>query len=76
MKTSDFDRDFDEGKNVLDRLDTTRARRPGIEQKRVNVDFPLWMVQTLDAEARKLGVTRQSLIKMWLAERLGGAPRH
>lgn len=48
----------------------TKAVRPGQEQKRVNVDFPAWMIQSLDREARKIGVTRQSIIKMWLAEKL------
>jgi hypothetical protein len=52
-------------------LDLSRARRPGLEAKRVKVDFPAWMVESLDREARKLGVTRQSLIKMWLADKLG-----
>jgi hypothetical protein len=71
MKTSrDFDRTFDEGDDVVGDLDLSTARRPGEEQKRVNVDFPVWMVTALDAEARHLGVTRQSIIKLWLAERL------
>ena len=51
----------------------TKARRPGQEQKRVNVDFPLWMVRLLDKEAKRLGVPRQSIIKVWVAERLGKA---
>lgn len=70
MKAPDFDKKFDEGDDVTNMLDLSRARRPGLEAKRVNVDFPAWMVQSLDREARKLGVTRQSLIKMWLADRL------
>lgn len=70
MKTSEFDRRFDEGEDVSDALDFTRARRPGLESHRVNVDFPVWMVESLDREARRLGVTRQSIIKMWIAERL------
>jgi hypothetical protein len=45
-------------------------RRPALEQRRVNVDFPSWMVDSLDREARRLGVTRQSIIKVWIAERL------
>lgn len=51
-------------------LDLSSARRPGLEQRRVNVDFPVWMIESLDREARRLGVTRQSIIKMWIAERL------
>ncbi len=71
MKTSEFDKKFDAGEDVTRFLDLSRARRLGLEAKRVNVDFPLWMVQRLDRESRKLGVTRQSLIKLWLAEKLG-----
>ena len=71
MKASEFDKKFDHGEeSVLDDLDLTQARRPGLEQKRVNVDFPVWMISALDREAKRLGVTRQSVIKMWLAERL------
>ena len=71
MKAKRFDRKFDAGENVTDQLDLTKARRIGAEAKRVNVDFPIWMVQSIDREANRLGVTRQSLIKMWLADRLG-----
>lgn len=70
MKASEFDEKFDVGEDVTDLLDLSRARRPGLEQRRVNVDFPAWMVNSLDKEARKLGVTRQSIIKLWLADRL------
>ena len=70
MKASEFDRKFDNGETVLDYLDLTSTRKPELEQKRVNVDFPMWMVEALDRAARKFGVTRQSVIKMWLAERL------
>ena len=70
MKAKTFDRKFDEGKDVTDVLDTSKARRPLQVQKRVNVDFPTWMIRELDLEARRVGVTRQSIIKMWLAERL------
>jgi hypothetical protein len=56
--------------SIIADLDVTRARRPGEEARRINVDFPAWMVKSLDNEARRLGVTRQSIIKMWLAERL------
>lgn len=70
MKASEFDRQFDDGNDVTTELDLGKARRPGLEQKRINVDFPSWMVASLDKEAQRVGVTRQSLIKLWLAERL------
>jgi hypothetical protein len=70
MNSSEFDRRFDAGDAVLDVLDLDAATRPRLQQKRVNVDFPLWMVEQLDREATRLGVTRQSIIKVWLAERL------
>jgi len=70
MKTIDFDKKFDDGEDVTAFLDIKNARRPSLQQKRVNVDFPLWMVAGLDKEASHLGVTRQSLIKLWLADRL------
>jgi len=70
MNSSEFDRRFEEGESVLEALDLEAARRPRLEARRVNVDFPLWMVEQLDREASRLGVTRQSIIKFWLAERL------
>lgn len=70
MKAKTFDRDFDAGKGVSDALDLAGVRRPLQEQRRVNVDFPTWMIERLDREAGRLGVTRQSIIKVWLAERL------
>ena len=70
MKAKEFDKRFDEGEDVTDELDVTRARRSRRDHKRVNVDFPVWMIESLDREARHLGVTRQSIIKIWLAERL------
>ena len=70
MKSSEFDRRFDDGESIIELLDVTAARRQRLEQKRVNVDFPIWMVEQLDQEANRLGVTRQSIIKVWLAERL------
>ena len=70
MKARDFENKFDAGEDVTANLDLLRARRPGLEQRRVNVDFPAWMVESLDREARRLGVTRQSVIKIWIAERL------
>ena len=73
MKAKEFDKRFDKGEDVTRFLDSSKTRRPEHEQQRVNVDFPLWMVHSLDREARRLGVTRQSVIKMWLAERLKAA---
>ena len=70
MKAEDFDKKFDQGENVVEHLDLSKSRRPKQEQKRVNVDFPLWMIHSLDKEAKRLGVPRQSIIKIWLAERL------
>ena len=70
MTSSEFDKKFDNGDSVIDNLDLSKAKRPGEEQKRVNVDFPAWMVAALDREAKRVGVTRQSIIKMWLAEHL------
>lgn len=70
MKAREFDQRFDRGEDVTSALDLDQARRPGTEQRRVNVDFPAWMVESLDREARRLGVTRQSIIKVWIAERL------
>jgi len=70
MKAKAFDRKFDAGDDITDQLDLSGAQRVGTDPKRVNVDFPAWMVDSLDREARRLGVTRQSLIKLWLADRL------
>jgi hypothetical protein len=70
MKAKTFDRKFDSGGKILDQVDLSKARRVGTDAKRVNVDFPAWMVDSLDREARRLGVTRQSLIKLWLADKL------
>ena len=70
MKAKKFDKIFDAGGDVTSALDLARAKRPLQEQKRVNVDFPTWMIESLDREVNRLGVTRQSIIKVWLAERL------
>jgi hypothetical protein len=70
MTTEEFDERFDAGDDVTSVLDTAAVRRPGLEQRRVNVDFPTWMIEALDLEAKRLGVTRQSIIKVWIAERL------
>ena len=70
MKTKDFEKQFDEGVDLTASLDLSKARRVLQGQKRVNIDFPIWMIDSLDREASKLGVTRQSVIKVWLPERL------
>ena len=70
MKAKKFEQQFDEGVDITATLDLSKAKRVLQEQKRVNVDFPTWMIDSLDREASKLGVTRQSVIKVWLAERL------
>ena len=70
MKAEKFEQQFDEGVDITASLDLSKAKRVLQEQKRVNVDFPTWMIDSLDREASKLGVTRQSVIKIWLAERL------
>jgi len=70
MKAKKFEQQFDEGIDITANLDLSKAKRVLQAQKRVNVDFPTWMIDSLDREASKLGVTRQSVIKVWLAERL------
>lgn len=74
MKVKSFDAKFEKSEDITDVLDVSRARRPLQEQRRVNVDFPTWMIDSLDREAGRLGVTRQSVIKVWLAERLEQLP--
>ena len=70
ITAEELDEMFDNGEDISAYVDWSKARRPNQEARRVNVDFPAWMVQGLDKEASRLGVTRQSLIKMWIAERL------
>ncbi len=70
MKAEEFDKKFEEGQDISVYLDLSKATRPGLEQQRVNVDFPRWMLHSLDKEAKRLGVPRQSIIKVWIAERL------
>ncbi|MBU0566869.1 CopG family transcriptional regulator [bacterium] len=70
MKAKELDRRFDEGEDITNFLDLSRATRPGHEQKRLSVNFPGWMIHSLDKEAKRLGVKRQSIIKVWIAERL------
>lgn len=70
----EFDRRFDAGDDVTGALDLRNVRRPAVAPRRVNVDFPTWVVDALDREGTRLGVTRQSVIKMWIADRLGQQP--
>jgi len=75
MKATEFDDRFEQGEDITEFLDFSQAKRPGHEPKRVNVDFPSWMISALDREAKRLGVSRQSIIKIWLAERLDIIPK-
>lgn len=71
MKAEVFDQKFDQGQeDIIDDLDLSQLKRPGYEQRRIDIDFPVWMIEALDREAMRLGVSRQSIIKVWLAERL------
>jgi hypothetical protein len=70
MKANEFESKFDNNEDIIKHLDLSSAHRVNQEQRRVNVDFPSWMIDSLDKEAQRLGVTRQSIIKVWLAERL------
>ena len=71
MKAKDFDKKFDDNKvDIIDDLDLSTIKRINQSQKRVNVDFPSWVIDSLDREASRVGVTRQSIIKLWLVERL------
>jgi hypothetical protein len=70
MKAHDFDQHFDDGEDVSAAIEWSKGRRPNTATKWVNVDFPIWMIEGLDAQAQHLGVTRQALIKLWIAERL------
>ena len=70
MRAKTFDAKFERGDDLTMDLDLSQAKRPGQQTKRVNVDFPEWMVGSLDREAKRLGVTRKSIIKVWIADRL------
>ncbi|MDQ7089028.1 MAG: CopG family transcriptional regulator [Methylococcales bacterium] len=71
MKAEIFDKKFDDNnENIISDLDLSTLKRPNQQQKRVNVDFPIWIIDSLDKEANRIGITRQSIIKIWLAERL------
>jgi hypothetical protein len=70
IKASEFDRKFDSNEDLLKHLDLSNSKRPGLEAKSVRIDFPSWMLDGLDKEAKKLGVTRQAIIKLWVSDRL------
>ena len=70
IAAKELDRRFDDGEDISAYLDWSKATRPGLEQRRVNVDLPNWMIISLDREAKRVGVTRQSIVKVWLAERI------
>ncbi len=76
MKAHEFDEKFENDEDLIADLDLSKAKRPMQKQKRVNVDFPIWMLESLDKEANRIGVTRQSIIKVWLAERLESVAHH
>lgn len=76
MKAHEFDAKFEADEDVTEDLDLTQIKKPMLKQKRVNVDFPAWMLESLDREAHRIGVTRQSIIKIWLAERLEAIPQN
>lgn len=70
MKANELDKRFDEGEDISEYLDFSKAKRSRQEQKKVNVDFPIWMIHSLDKEAKRLGIPCQSIVKVWVAERL------
>ncbi|MFV0448832.1 MAG: type II toxin-antitoxin system BrnA family antitoxin [Vibrio sp.] len=76
MKAHEFDAKFESDDDILGDLDLSKVKHPMQKQKRVNVDFPAWMLESLDREASRVGVTRQSIIKIWLAERLENVAHH
>lgn len=77
MKAEEFDKIFDDNKeDITDYLDLSKARRPNLEPKRINIDFPTWMVKKLDEEAQHIGVSRQAIIKTWLADKIMEVENH
>ncbi len=70
MKAKQLERKFDSGEDITKYLEVSMAHRPVQQHRRVNVDVPIWMIHSLDTEAKRLGVPRQSIIKVWVAERL------
>ena len=70
MKAKDFDKKFESGEDLTNQLDFSKARRVNQDSKRVNIDFPVWVVSQLDKQSKRLGITRQALVKVWIAEKL------
>ena len=70
MKAKEFDKKFESGEDLTDDLDFSKARRVNQEPKRVNIDFPVWVVKQLDKQSKRLGISRQALVKVWIAEKL------
>ena len=70
MTAQEFEKRFDEGEDITPFIDRSSIRRPGMEARRVNVDFPEWIIEKLDLQSKLIGVSRQSLIKLWVSERI------
>ncbi len=70
MKAKEFDKKFDSDEDMMKYVDPSKARRVNQELKRVNIDFPVWIIEKLDKKSKKLGITRQSLVKVWIAQKL------
>jgi hypothetical protein len=75
MKATEFDAKFDNGEDITDFLDLSQVKHSGDDHQAIRIDFPTWMIEALDQESRRLGVTRQSIIKVWIADRLTHLPR-
>lgn len=70
ITAEELDRRFDDGEDITEFLNLDQAFRPNLEQRRVNLDLPNWMIASLDQEAKRVGVTRQSIMKVWMSERI------
>jgi hypothetical protein len=70
MTAQEFDQRFDDGEDITPYIDKDSVRHPGLEARRVNVDFPEWIIEKLDLQSKLIGVSRQSLIKLWVSERI------
>jgi hypothetical protein len=70
MTAQEFEQRFDEGEDITPFIDMSSIRHPGVEPRRVNVDFPEWMIEKLDWQSRLIGVSRQALVKLWISERI------
>jgi hypothetical protein len=74
MKAIEIDKKFDDGESIIEYLDLTKVKKKSFIQKKVNINIPVWMLESLDKEAERLGITRQSIIKTWIADRLQNLP--